>query len=415
MASDLVNWTHVALQRLFDLPFLERHAHAPAVKGRFADGQALQGALLQAIRQLMPPVNVSSRSTSWRTYNVLDLRYIQGLTQPQVASQLSIGSRQIRREQQKGIQAVAQVLFEPSHHTGSDAQDTQSAAPLPDLDGVDMNAGMFQIDDVLRGALNLLEPLLQRQNLLVNVTAVGVLPVMRGSRMVARQLIVSAFNWLIHDVTNRALDVQVSGQERRILLRMTKPIAQVTEDELANVRQLANLIHASVHVIGPGRNDEPGTVTQQVLDTGPYTSLEIILPVHETVRVLMVDDNLDAVELVRRYLQLYPEYQLIAASRADEALKDVRTSYPACILLDVMMPDRDGWDMLTLLKAYPETASIPIIISSVLKEDELAFALGASAVLPKPFTAPQLLALLRSVQQSPNPAPPPQAPAGQSA
>ncbi len=59
-----------------------------------------------------------------------------------------------------------------------------------------------------------------------------------------------------------------------------------------------------------------------------------------------------------------------------------------------MMPERDGWEVLTLLKSHPETARIPVIISSVLNQPDLGAALGAALMLPKPFTTEQLQAAL---------------------
>jgi DNA-binding response OmpR family regulator len=58
-----------------------------------------------------------------------------------------------------------------------------------------------------------------------------------------------------------------------------------------------------------------------------------------------------------------------------------------------------------MFKTYPESAAIPVVISSVLKEDDLARALGAADVLPRPFNAAQLVAKLKSVIAAANPHP----------
>jgi CheY-like chemotaxis protein len=78
-------------------------------------------------------------------------------------------------------------------------------------------------------------------------------------------------------------------------------------------------------------------------------------------------------------------------------------------VLDLMMPDRDGWELLSLLKTHPETAAIPVVVSSVLRQEELARALGAAAVLTKPFTPAQLLDTLRAAILSGRPDPGPAA------
>jgi CheY-like chemotaxis protein len=110
----------------------------------------------------------------------------------------------------------------------------------------------------------------------------------------------------------------------------------------------------------------------------------------------MVDDNMDAIRLAQRYLEQSEEFNLVTLSVPGETLQQTRSLRPVCILLDVMMPDHDGWELLTQLKSDPETSPIPIIVTSILTDHGLARALGASSFLPRPFSALQLVAALRS-------------------
>ena len=61
------------------------------------------------------------------------------------------------------------------------------------------------------------------------------------------------------------------------------------------------------------------------------------------------------------------------------------------IVLDIMMPEQDGWEVLQRLRATPETRDLPILVCSVLNEPEIAQALGASDYLIKPVTQDALL------------------------
>ncbi len=70
---------------------------------------------------------------------------------------------------------------------------------------------------------------------------------------------------------------------------------------------------------------------------------------------------------------------------------------PDLIILDVMMPTMDGWQVLRSLKQNPGTEKIPIIVCSVLKEPELAISLGARAYLKKPVDRLELLATLERI------------------
>jgi CheY-like chemotaxis protein len=64
---------------------------------------------------------------------------------------------------------------------------------------------------------------------------------------------------------------------------------------------------------------------------------------------------------------------------------------PACILLDIILPDKDGWSVLRELKADPRTAAIPVLICSILGEPGYALSLAAAGTLSKPLMRSELL------------------------
>ena len=76
-----------------------------------------------------------------------------------------------------------------------------------------------------------------------------------------------------------------------------------------------------------------------------FTQLGISLPAAVMRCVLVVDDNVDEIELIRHYLAQTNEYYVIAATRAEDAIRQAVEQRPDCILLDVMMPGRDGWEL----------------------------------------------------------------------
>jgi CheY-like chemotaxis protein len=394
----LINWTHEALSHFFDLPFLERHCRAAVLKGQFTDGRALQEFLSGAVTRLRPPIQATTQSPAWRIYNVLNLRYIQGLTQSEAAVQLNIGTRQLRREQRKAIEAAAALLAEQIGAAPSPAPPPPVEPPEPPAHAI-RDDELVHVDELLRSALGLMDPLVEGQHLTLELALSGDAPVVQARRMVMRQLLISALNWLIHDRSDCVLGVAVHADRHCVVLQLSKPRhttgqdSGLTQESLANVVRLAEMMRAAWHL-----NETPESLT-----------LEVAFPTCEVNFVVLIDDNLDAVQLVQRYLQQSSEFQLVAITNADEALQKVRALRPACILLDVMMPERDGWELLTLFGAYPETAGIPVIISSVLKEHELARALGAADVLPKPYSAAQLVAILRSTISRSRPAPAPPA------
>jgi CheY-like chemotaxis protein len=76
-----------------------------------------------------------------------------------------------------------------------------------------------------------------------------------------------------------------------------------------------------------------------------------------------------------------------------------RALRPNLITLDVIMPGLDGWTVLTMLKAHPDTASIPVIMLTIADNDDMGFSLGAAAFLVKPFDSDQLLDVLEQYKQ----------------
>jgi signal transduction histidine kinase/CheY-like chemotaxis protein len=108
-------------------------------------------------------------------------------------------------------------------------------------------------------------------------------------------------------------------------------------------------------------------------------------------RVLVVEDNTGTAELLR--LQLADDgYDVEVALSGEEALARVVQSPPAVICLDIALPGTlDGWEVLTRLKAAPETASIPVLICSGSEPMDRAAALGAADFLMKPFSRERLL------------------------
>jgi CheY-like chemotaxis protein len=106
-----------------------------------------------------------------------------------------------------------------------------------------------------------------------------------------------------------------------------------------------------------------------------------------------VEDNPQVVQLFRRYLH-GSIYRLLHVPDPDVLVQRAGEEQPAVITLDVMMPRRDGWELLQALKVRPETRDIPVLVCSVLRDRELALALGAADFLPKPITQHTLLAAL---------------------
>lgn len=79
-------------------------------------------------------------------------------------------------------------------------------------------------------------------------------------------------------------------------------------------------------------------------------------------RILIADDNAEVRQLLRRILHTQGKYTLLEAVNGEEAIQIARKERPNLILLDLMMPEKDGFTVLDLLQSSPETASIPVVV-----------------------------------------------------
>jgi len=109
--------------------------------------------------------------------------------------------------------------------------------------------------------------------------------------------------------------------------------------------------------------------------------------------VLAVEDSEEIVGFYRRYLERHG-YQVISLVGGSRAPLWVRELSPFALLLDVMLPDVDGWAVLEKLKSSRETAHVPVIVCSILDEEARGLSLGAAAYLTKPVLEGDLLQAL---------------------
>jgi len=113
-----------------------------------------------------------------------------------------------------------------------------------------------------------------------------------------------------------------------------------------------------------------------------------------TLEVLVADDEKDVLDLVSKNLAS-AGFSVISADDGAEALEKARQSLPALIVLDLMLPELSGIEVLRALRANDRTAHVPVIILTARKDEVdrvIAFELGADDYLTKPFS-PRELAL----------------------
>lgn len=107
-----------------------------------------------------------------------------------------------------------------------------------------------------------------------------------------------------------------------------------------------------------------------------------------TKRILLIDDEVDIHKIAQVGLMMEAGWELLTAQSSDEGLEMIFSEQPDAILLDVMMPERDGVETLKLILESPDSQNIPVVFMTAKAQaaDRRRFyALGAKGVITKPF------------------------------
>ena len=117
-----------------------------------------------------------------------------------------------------------------------------------------------------------------------------------------------------------------------------------------------------------------------------------------TQRILVVDDDKEVVRLMRGYLE-QAGFEALAAYNGETAIHILRREKPDLLLLDLMLPDRDGYDITRLVRGDPALSSIPIIMVTARVEDAdkiIGLEIGADDYVTKPYNPREVVARVRA-------------------
>jgi signal transduction histidine kinase/CheY-like chemotaxis protein len=106
--------------------------------------------------------------------------------------------------------------------------------------------------------------------------------------------------------------------------------------------------------------------------------------------VMVVDDDPAVRRLLTRFLEK-EGFHVVPVARGRDVVEAAKRCRPQAITLDVMMPEVDGWEVISRLKADPETANIPVVILTIIDDKNMGYMLGAADYLTKPFDRQRLL------------------------
>jgi len=123
----------------------------------------------------------------------------------------------------------------------------------------------------------------------------------------------------------------------------------------------------------------------------------------EKLRILLVDDEPSILKMVGKRLEI-EGFEVVMAVDGAEAVQKAQTEHPNLIILDLMLPKLNGYEVCTKLKQDPAYKHIPIVLFTAKtqdKDEKLGMECGANAYVRKPFRAQELLEKIRSLIAAP--------------
>ena len=405
-----------ALNHLYDPYFLRK---SPLVKvfglGDQPDAVvSLQRILNDGIARLAPRPGDSQQAQRRKNYELIMYRYVQQFSQEEVANQLGLSVRHLRREQNAAIYALAAELWEqyqldtrPFEMAEAAEQETEdeegppaympeTSAPesLPEEDLRWLKEARIEtpanLEQVLAGVLELAGPLAERYQVAVEVGPLPALPGLAVQEVALRQLLLNILSVALRVQDGGRLLLAAGSRPPHVEIRL-RAAPERPGEQPGKCRPLGEDEHASLHYAARIAELYGGGLRCS-FDPGPC-SAEVLLPAYRRRTLLVIDDNLDFFQLVERSLT-GTRFTAINERSPYQAVEAAARHAPDVILLDVMMPGLDGWEVLGRLRRHPATAHIPVIICTILPQEELAVSLGASDFLRKPVTQEQILAAL---------------------
>lgn len=369
---------------LIGLLGLEKHPNKVA---------ALREVLSQAIETLRPGYRTPADTRNWRVYQILRRRYIEQIPQSQVALDLGLSVRQLQREEKLSRQELAAHLMtlyrvEYSDEPEEDAPDSKNElreAVSNELDWIKRTAPseLTDVGTAITDALNTVGPLIASLNVSVSIQSPGNLPQIFVQPLFLRQAMLNLLSEAIQLAPDGKIDVSFEKRVSQITLGIKIgprfPLTQSSQfkEDIALAMQLLRLCG--------------GTLDLQQQSSG--VKLSIHFDTTQPITVLVIDDNEDTLQLFERYLS-GSRYRFLGARDASMGLSIAQTVSPDIVIIDLMMPEQDGWIVLSQLREHPKTQNCLLIVCTILPQEELALTLGADDYIQKPVSRSTLLAIL---------------------
>ena len=340
-------------------------------------GMNLRSLLLDLMERMKPSSQMPDTSPEWRQYHIMHDRYVLRRPLWEIEHKLTIGERQVRREHSRGLAILAEML-QARFALGEGQSSEPATTPREAIQRLTPVERVFSLAQLAEEVMSFLVVAGKAHE---NQVRLDITPddlTVCTDPGILRQLLT---NLLLSLGPESALSLDASAHDHTVgvTLTLSAPV-DVHSEGLLLCQLLARSLGAEIELNLPVGNQ-----------------VRFGLPLGTRLRrVLVIDDELAAVELFQSYV-IGLDYQVIGETNPEEAITRALESPPDVIIIDVMMPGMDGWELLQRLHHTPPLRDVPVIVCSVLSEADLAAALGAAAFLKKPILRSQLVAALGEV------------------
>ncbi len=385
-----------ALSHLADVDYLNNHPLAQQLPPHVANeppSLRLRAFLLGLIEIMKPSPEVAETASAWRHYFILRDRYVLQHPLWQIGERMALGERQVRREHQRAVSALAVLAMAQMTELSASPMAVPTSAPA-----------------TLEEAVQRLTPaprVFRLAGLLDDVAAVVAQSLKHDANLDAPTLQIAisqpalsvfADRGILHQLLLRLTQLFVRNTKRPVALSLSAHLAQPSTQHVE-----ITLSSPSANTLAEGAAAEDMRLCRWLADslnialTFNPDAVSFMLPLGEVARtVLIVDDEPAAIELFQSYLTGL-NYNVVSEIKPEAALAHALDIVPHVILIDVMMPAMDGWELLQRLRHVPALHDVPIVACSVLNDADLARALGATRFLKKPILRQQLIRTLEEV------------------
>ncbi|NLF01602.1 MAG: response regulator [Anaerolineales bacterium] len=351
---------------------------------------AVQTAMMRAIERLRPQDDTPKNAFAQRVYDLLHNRFVLKLTLEETAQEMHLGVTSVWRIQRAAAHALTRALWAQREERQPTTPEAPAAEPeppeaAPSAQAEDWRAqtqrelaslqasspgAVTEVAETIEGVLKLMDPLASERGVRLGAKFVqrGLVAAVHPTAL--RQMLIAAIRRLTAQAPAGDVGVYAALVDGNVRITLSGPALgepQPTGAELTD------------GIVVP-----EGLSVAAMLD-GAQTYLWIEAPSIGKVTVLVVDDNPDMVRFYRSST-MGTRYHIVDANLNEDLLATALRVAPDIIVLDVMLPEIDGWELLMRLHEDPSTRPIPVIVSSVVREESLARTLGASGYLAKPVS-----------------------------